>query len=165
MDEPDVGTRARGPRGLEVPHGWQVIETWGPGPFTTHALLEQPDGTRVEWTSRRHRKRLGLLAREHHPDGRLVRRLGGRASASSWWMGALFAIGSVCFAVASLPLFFGNVDPAVVGWTFFVGSIFFTSAAYLQFRESVSSPTGVEPTSRSSGSPARGRNRFRCTRR
>ena len=62
-------------------------------------------------------------------------------------MGALFAIGSVCFALGSLPPYFDNVDPVVVAGTFFVGSIFFTSAAYLQFRESVSSPTGVEPTS------------------
>jgi hypothetical protein len=124
-----------------------VIETSGPGPFTTHAVLERPDGTRVLWTSRRHRKRLGLLASEGHAGGRLVRRLGGRPSASSWWMGSLFAIGSICFAVASLPLFFDRVAPSVAAATFFVGSLFFTSAAYLQFREAVSAPQGVELTS------------------
>jgi hypothetical protein len=62
-------------------------------------------------------------------------------------MGALFAIGSVCFALGSIPLYFDNADPTVVAATFFVGSLFFTSAAYLQFRESTSSPTGIEPTS------------------
>lgn len=56
------------------------------------------------------------------------------ASPASWAMGSLFAIGSICFAVGSLPLFFDAVSPSVVATTFFVGSIFFTSAAYLQFR-------------------------------
>jgi hypothetical protein len=62
-------------------------------------------------------------------------------------MGGLFATGATCFALGSLPLYFDHVDPSVVAWTFFAGSIFFTSAAYLQFRESVSSPTGVDPSS------------------
>jgi len=72
-------------------------------------------------------------------------------------MGALFAIGSVCFALGSLPAYFDNLAPAIVAGTFFVGSIFFTSAASVQLRESVSSPTGVEATSpRPRGFAARG---------
>lgn len=63
-------------------------------------------------------------------------------------MGALFAVGSLCFGLGSLPPYFDNVDPAAVAATFFIGSIFFTSAAYLQFHESVSSPSGVEVASR-----------------
>ena len=68
---------------------------------------------------------------------------GGRASAMSWWIGGLFAIGSLCFALGSVPLYFDALDPGVVAGTFFVGSIFFTSAAYLQFHETLRAPGGV----------------------
>lgn len=133
-----------------LPPGWRVRRAWGPPLFVTHAVLTRPDGQEVEWTSRRHRKGLGLRSREAPTlRGRPLRRLlhlrG--AAASSWWMGALFAIGSTCFALGSAPPYFDAVSAAVVGWTFFVGSIFFTSAAYLQFREAVAVPAGVVPGS------------------
>ncbi|MBO9555674.1 YrhK family protein [Cellulomonas sp.] len=130
MTAPDVGPLP------ELPAGWTAVRTRGPGPFVTHAVLERPDGVQVEWTSRRHRKRLGLRTPGAAPAG-------GGASASSWWIGALFAVGSVCFALGSLPLFFDAVPPRAVGWTFFVGSVFFTSAAYLQYDEAVHAPTDM----------------------
>lgn len=120
----------------DLPEGWRVVRARRLGPFVTHAVLERPDGVQVEWTSRRHRKRLGL----HRPG---AAHAGGVASPSSWWMGALFAIGSVCFALGSLPLFFDAVPARTVGWTFFVGSVFFTSAAYLQYDEAAHAPAGV----------------------
>ena len=46
--------------GLDIPGGWRVQQTPGPRPFVTRAVLAQPDGSIVEWTSRRHRTRLGL---------------------------------------------------------------------------------------------------------
>ena len=52
-------------------------------------------------------------------------------------------IGSLCFALGSVPLYFDTLDPAVVAGTFFVGSIFFTSAGYLQFHETLRAPGGV----------------------
>lgn len=118
----------------DLPAGWRVVRRRGPLGFVTHAVLARPDGSEVEWSSRRHRKGLGLRGDAPH---------GGAASALSWWIGGLFAIGSLCFALGSLPLFFDQVDPAVVGWTFFVGSIFFTSAAYLQLHETLRAPAGV----------------------
>ncbi|GIG20450.1 hypothetical protein Cch01nite_11740 [Cellulomonas chitinilytica] len=130
MTTPDLGPLP------DLPAGWTAVRTRGPGPFVTHAVLERPDGVQVEWTSRRHRKGLGLRA----PGAARAR---GRASASSWWIGSLFAIGSVCFALGSLPLFFDAVPERAVGWTFFVGSIFFTSAAYLQYDEAVHAPADV----------------------
>ena len=54
-----------------------------------------------------------------------------------WWMGVLFAIGSTCFLLGPIPAFLDLVGPQVDGLVFFVGSIFFTSAATLQLRESV----------------------------
>ena len=52
-------------------------------------------------------------------------------------MAWLFAIGSTCFALGSLPLYFDNVSAAVTAATFFVGSLFFTSAGYIQYYLSI----------------------------
>ncbi len=60
-----------------------------------------------------------------------------RPGAADWWMGVLFAIGSTCFAVASFITQWASVPRDGLGVTFFAGSIFFTSAAFLQLRTSV----------------------------
>jgi hypothetical protein len=49
-----------------------------------------------------------------------------------WWTGVLFAIGSTCFFVGPFPGFLNLVGSSADGVVFFVGSIFFTSAAFLQ---------------------------------
>lgn len=51
---------------------------------------------------------------------------------AEWRVGALFAIGSVCFMLGPLPGFVQLVGSAADGTVFFVGSVFFTSAALLQ---------------------------------
>lgn len=48
------------------------------------------------------------------------------------WVGILFAIGSTCFLVGPFPGFVELVGSEVDGVVFFVGSVFFTSAALLQ---------------------------------
>ncbi len=48
----------------------------------------------------------------------------------------LFMIGSACFAVASLPFAAKLAHQGIVGVTYFVGSIFFTTAALEQLRAS-----------------------------
>jgi hypothetical protein len=45
-------------------------------------------------------------------------------------------VGSFCFALGSVPGFASVVPTAVVGMVFFIGSIFFTSAAFLQLLQS-----------------------------
>jgi hypothetical protein len=54
-----------------------------------------------------------------------------------WWIAALFMVGSFCFAIASVPGFQSVVAPGVCGVIYFVGSIFFTSASYCQFVQSI----------------------------
>lgn len=49
--------------------------------------------------------------------------------------GLFFIVGSTCFALGSFPVYFLNVPAQVVGVTFFVGSLFFTSAGVTQLQE------------------------------
>ena len=54
-------------------------------------------------------------------------------------------VGSACFAIGAAPGYVSLVGVAADGVTFFVGSIFFTSAGYLQFVEVAN--TGSSPAS------------------
>jgi hypothetical protein len=58
------------------------------------------------------------------------------ARGANWWIGILFAIGSVCFVLGPSPGFIDLVGAPADGTVFFVGSIFFTTAAFLQCRHS-----------------------------
>jgi hypothetical protein len=61
----------------------------------------------------------------------------------TWWIAVLFMIGASCFAIASwaglMPRWFGSfaANPFEVNLVFFTGSLFFTSAAYLQLLAAV----------------------------
>ncbi len=55
---------------------------------------------------------------------------------AGWWIGVLFAIGSTCFFVGPFPGFVEWVGSEIDALVFFVGSIFFTSAALLQLVQS-----------------------------
>jgi len=48
-----------------------------------------------------------------------------------WWTGVLFAVGSVCFALGAAPRYVDAVGVGADGVTYFVGSLFFTTAATL----------------------------------
>ena len=107
-------------------------------------MFEDEGGRLLEWTSRRHRKGLGLRAAD---EAAAVARVGMRDALAyhglNWWIGWLFMIGSTCFAVGSMPVYATHVDPGVDGITFFVGSLFFTSAALLQHIQTVTADRGV----------------------
>src|SRR3954464_5484215 len=47
-------------------------------------------------------------------------------------IGSLFAVGSACFALGSVPAYADAVGGVADAVTFFVGSIFFTTASFLQ---------------------------------
>ncbi len=112
---------------VNVPSGWSRGPTKGLGPFVSREVLTRPDGTLVVWESRWHRK---------HP-----RRAAGAGStwwaprAIAWWIGPLFAIGSACFALGALPVYADAVGTNADNLTYFIGSIFFTTAAFLQYYE------------------------------
>jgi hypothetical protein len=122
---------------VDVPAGWSRAEARGPGPFVSEETFRTEDGRQVRWSSRGHRKRRSRL------DAR-----GGSTwwapSAAGWWIGVLFAIGSACFALGALPGYLALVGPEADGVTFFVGSIFFTSAAFLQYLQAANAGRSPE---------------------
>jgi YrhK-like protein len=137
---------------LAVPAGWTVVSTDGPGPFVTSGVLRKPDGTLVQWRSRAHRKRRPpSTAREGSGTADASEGTWWRPHRRSWWMSVLFAGGSLCFAVAALAAQWATGARPAVGVTFFVGSILFTCASYLQYAETVNagrSPDPMAPRSR-----------------
>jgi hypothetical protein len=107
--------------------------------------LQRPDGSQVEWSAWHHRKGLGLIDGAAESDETGVewwkpRRRG-------WWIAVLFAVGSTCFAAGSFPPTASLLGDAA-GWVFFVGSIFFTSAAYLQYYEATNEGDEVDGSGR-----------------
>lgn len=115
-----------------TPTGWTTVRRRSVGPFTTHVTYQQSNGSTVEWSSRAHRKHASRLSRTRRHE--LVHWAPHRAS---WWIAVLFAAGSTCFLVAPIPPFLQLVGPAADGVVFFVGSLLFTSAAALQWLETI----------------------------
>ena len=51
---------------------------------------------------------------------------------ADWWVAACFAVGSLCFVLGATPGYLNLVGVEADGITYFVGSIWFTTAAWLQ---------------------------------
>jgi hypothetical protein len=87
----------------------------------TDIRYARADGTSVHWESRPIRKarddagRLGL----------------------TWWIGLLFVVGSACFVLGPIPAYVAAVGSYGAAVTFFVGSLFFTTASYLSYLQVV----------------------------
>ncbi|MGB6222477.1 hypothetical protein [Haloferula sp.] len=123
----------------------EFIEARGPWPFVTRRVYRDAQNVERIWESRRHRKGL------HQPTA------GGGISPPSdlrklnKWIGGIFAIGSSLFALGCILL----LAPGLAAWTtitnnginliFFLGSIPFTTAAYLQLYQSANAP-GLDGT-------------------
>jgi hypothetical protein len=127
--------------------GCEIEDIRRVGPFVTQVRLKLPDGRPFVWNSRKHRFSGGMQSlpagtgdgsgavRWWHKIGVFARII--------WWTSAFFFIGSVCFGLSSLaglgPGIFGAFggSQVAINLVFFVGSIFFTTAAYLQFLAAV----------------------------
>lgn len=122
--------------------GPMVTDRSGPGPFITTWVVEEPSDRRLVWGSRRNRK--GLDPEPAHLVARSRPRhvLPIRPGSLNWWMAMLFMVGSALFAVGSASALVG-ATLATGGRIFFIGSIFFTSAAYLQFLEVINAPDAL----------------------
>ncbi len=102
---------------IRLPDGAGDVRAEGPRPFVTHVSYLDRDGVRVHWRARPARKQ------------------GERTL--TWWIGALFAIGSTCFLVGPVPAYESAVGARTTAMTYFIGSIFFTTAAYLSYAQVV----------------------------
>jgi len=105
------------------------------GPFATFVERVRPDGAVARWDSRRHRK---------HPPG--VPATGSTwwaPAARGWWIAVLFAIGSLLFALGAVPGYASAAGTRADTVTFFTGSLFFTAAAFLAYREAVDAAPGT----------------------
>lgn len=110
---------------IQLPEGSSRGQTRGLGPFVSREELVLSDGSRLVWESRWHRK---------HPRTR-TGSTWWAPKALAWWIGVLFAVGSACFALGALPSYADAVGTNVDNLTYFIGSIFFTTAAFLQYFE------------------------------
>lgn len=104
---------------ITLPKDATDVVASGPSPFVTAVAYSRPDGSRVVWQARRQRKA--------QPRGRGL----------TWWIGLLFVIGSTCFVLGPIPAYAAAVGPKATAITFFVGSLFFTTAAYLSYLQVV----------------------------
>ena len=127
---------------IEAPAPWTRFDEHGARPFTTLARFRRADGGIVTWESRLYRKHHNLL--DNHRGTTWW-----APGAIGWWIGVLFMVGSACFALGATPGYLGAVGVDADGVTYFVGSVFFTSAAFLQYLEMVNTPVidaaGVVP--------------------
>ena len=107
-----------------------------PATFVDHL---RPDGVIVRWESRHHRK--------HQKSA--VGSTWWAPRARGWWIAILFAIGSLLFALGSVPGYASAVGDRWDSVTYFVGSLFFTSASFLSYQEAVdAAPPAQNPARR-----------------
>jgi hypothetical protein len=113
-----------------MPAGAKVLEWHGFLGFPTRVRYQLSNTEEVEWISRQQRKhgRLPFTGRT---------REWWESERISQWMCVLFMIGSFAFTLGALLCFDLSIPLIVPGAIFFVGSLFFTSAAYLQFLEAL----------------------------
>ncbi|GLK71187.1 hypothetical protein KHC23_10455 [Ancylobacter dichloromethanicus] len=102
----------------------------GPWPFITRRSYAYA-GRRIIWRARQHRKGLERAARalENAPVPFW------QTQAYNWWTGALFALGSLLFMLGSLLSLLpeaAGLPATPINVVFFMGSIPFTLAGYLQ---------------------------------
>lgn len=118
----------------------ECIEEQGPWPFVTRRVYLVGEQAEQVWESRRHRKGLGKVAAGN---------LGGWLWAPgdlNWWIGSVFAIGSSLFALGSILLLAPSlarawsISAGGINLIYFLGSIPFTCAAYLQLYQSANAP-------------------------
>ena len=117
---------------VALPAGWTRGGARGPGGFVTAEVFVAPDGREVRWSSRVHRKASAAAG-----TGRMSEPVWWRPRQRGWWMAILFSFGSLCFLVGGVASQAAPDGASTIGVVFFTGSLFFTSAAYLQYAEAV----------------------------
>jgi preprotein translocase subunit Sss1 len=123
----------------------QCVDAAGPWPFVTRRVFQTAEGTEHVWSSRHHRKGLHLREAEPAAEAQMGKAVAGSVwrclwmpERLNWWIGVVFAVGSLLFALASVLSLAPSLaqawslDSTGINTMFFAGSIPFTTAAYLQ---------------------------------
>ena len=118
----------------------EETERRGIGPFTTARRFQRSDGAEVEFSAWHHRKGHGLI---DPSDGSKTAVRWWAPDRRGWWIAGLFMVGSACFALGAFPPTASALGSAA-GYVFFIGSIFFTSAAYGQYYEATNEGDDLE---------------------
>lgn len=120
----------------------------GPGKLLTRAVFDDKSGHLLVLHSRQYRKGLPPHLAPHGADHRIP-----ISTRAAWarvrfgglngWIALLFMVGSLCFGVAGMQAAFPDGGfvflraVPVQNLVFFIGSAFFTSAAFLQWQQSI----------------------------
>jgi len=137
-----------------------IVDEKGPWPVVTRRVFHSADGRKLIWSSRHHRKSLFIRAAvEAEGIALTLLRCLWMPGRLNWWIGAIFAIGSLFFAWASV-LFLAptlaktlSLDIAGVNAIYFTGSIPFTIAAYLQLFQAANAGDFIDDGRRSPQRP------------
>lgn len=113
------------------PRDWKRIAERKFGNFITEIELLDDVGRHILWNARRHRKGLGPLA------DKKISRAETFTQHLNGPIAGLFIVGASLFIVGSLLSLLVSAPEFSPGRIFFAGSIFFTSAAYVQYLQSI----------------------------
>lgn len=114
--------------------------------FFITQLIEPHDGAKAQvHTSRRARKGLKKLLvnvkshRLQRPLNEFSSLFTWKPKSLTWWVAVLFMAGSACFVAGCvISIYFEDFFSLLaINLTFFIGSLFFTSAAYAQYLEAI----------------------------
>lgn len=138
----------RGSEGL-----WRETHRRGAWPFVTLRLFEHERGHHHLWAARPHRKQLrrgGSVGLRWRRALLAPERWIFRPERLNWWIGTVFACGAFFFAwggtLSLWPALADSLGITSVNAVFFVGSIPFTTAAYLQLFQAANMSAQTTPS-------------------
>ena len=122
------------------------------GPFVIQLIKHSKGAAVLLRSSRRFRR--GLCDIPLDRDGKIKKKIGELSllfaispDLLSWWIGTLFMVGSALFAAGSvMQLYFSDhFTQFSINLTYFIGSLFFTSAAYGQLLQAINTNIAMLP--------------------
>lgn len=125
---------------IHFPSNWEHVESQGFAGFVTRVVHRTPDGALDVRTSRRNRKRFGSQRTEKNPTKYFL----WKPRSLNWRISILFMIGSSFFILGSILVLANFQNVTLNNLIFFIGSIFFTSAGYSQFYQSINAPLSIQ---------------------
>ncbi|PZV19127.1 MAG: hypothetical protein DCF20_02405 [Pseudanabaena sp.] len=126
---------------FKFPQYWQQLKSSGAANFITQVIHRLPSGNLHIWSSRRFRKRRsseirmseGIKLTKSSP--KPWKYWGWQMQSLTWWIGFIFTVGSLIFAIGSIPAMFPNPPDREIAQINFIGSVCFTIGSYAALLE------------------------------